>query len=119
MTILTPALLTPANTLVNIFTAGVGKGNGNAVVLVSFCNTTSTAATVYLYVSPSPGSLTSTTPGGSAADSPFILINGITVAGNDTFVFNAEKLLLSSGDKLWAASNTNNTINAIISYLAI
>jgi hypothetical protein len=117
MTIQTSALL-PA-TLTSIFTATAGKGNGNAVVMISFCNTQNTANTLYLYLVPSGSSLTNTTPGGSTSDSPYILCYQVAIAGYDTFVFNAEKLLLGSGDKFYAAAGSASGINAVISYLSI
>ena len=88
-----------------IFTS---SGN-NAVVAISFCNTSASATNVTMWILPSGGSIGAWN----------MIVNQAVIAGNDTFIFNAEKFLLSNGDIIYAQAGVASQIAVTISSLSI
>ena len=56
--------------------------------------------------------------GGTAGASNQI-IKDLTIAGGDTYVMNAEKLVLGNADTIQASSDTASAITATVSYVGI
>ena len=83
--------------------------NNSATTVIFFCNTTGSAATVSAYAVAS---------GGTAGASNQI-IKDLTIEGGDTYVMNAEKLVLGNADTIQASSDTASAITATVSYVGI
>jgi hypothetical protein len=47
------------------------------------------------------------------------IANQIPVEAGDTFTFSAERLVLSSGDRVWASTTDANQVSVTISYVVI
>jgi hypothetical protein len=47
------------------------------------------------------------------------IANQIPVDAGDTFTFSAERLVLASGDRVWAATTDTNQVSVTISYVVI
>jgi hypothetical protein len=47
------------------------------------------------------------------------IIHELPIDASDTFTFNTERLILSSGDRIFASSTTNNIVSVTISYIKI
>lgn len=65
-----------------------------AVTTIHLCNVTVSDATVNIYLLPEDGS--TTTPSENNK-----LYNSLTITGTDTYVIDTEKLILTTGDKLY------------------
>ena len=83
--------------------------NNSATTVIFFCNTTGSDATVSAYAVASGGTAGATNQ----------IIKDLTIAGGDTYIMNAEKLVLSNGDKIQASSGTASAITATVSYVGI
>jgi hypothetical protein len=94
---------TAANILV-----GAG-GLGTATTTIYFCNRSATATTFNLYV----------VGVGNNANVNNIVYSNKTVASNDTYIMDLEKLFLGPGDMLQANANTGNAIVATVSTIGI
>lgn len=94
-------------TAANIF---VGTGAlGSAISTMYFCNRSATPTTFNLYV-----------VGASfSANANNIVYSNKTVAANDTYIMDLEKLFLGSGDMLQAVANTGNAIVATVSSIGV
>lgn len=91
----------------NIF---VGSGTlGSAVSTMYFCNRNGSATTFNLYV----------VPAGFTANADNIVYSNKTVASNDTYIMDLEKLFLGPGDMLQAVANTGNAIVATVSSIGV
>ena len=89
----------------------VYTSSGNtAITTVYLCNRTSAAVTVNVFAVPS-GTFDSQTTN--------IIYSNLVVAGNDTYIMEAERLLFLNGDYLAANASVNNSIVATISYTGI
>ena len=55
---------------------------------------------------------------GGTAGATNQIIKDLTIAGGDTYIMNAEKLVLSNGDKI-KTSDTASAITATVSYVGI
>ena len=74
----------------------------HAVTCLIFCNTSGADATL---------TVTATPQGGSAAT----LIKELSVPAAETFTFDTEKLVLSTGDKITALASANTAITVTVS----
>ena len=94
---------TAANILV-----GTG-GIGTATTTIYLCNRSATATTFNLYA----------VSAGANANVNNIIYSNKTVASNDTYIMDLEKIFLSPGDMLQANANTANAIVATVSTIGI
>jgi hypothetical protein len=83
--------------------------NDSATTVIFFCNTTGSDATVSAYAVPSGGTAGATNQ----------IIKDLTIPGGDTYIMNAEKLVLSNADTIQAESDTASAITATVSYVGI
>ena len=65
-----------------------------AVTSIHLCNITSSDATVNIYLLPSDGSTTVPTENNK-------IYNSLTIQGTDSYIIDTEKMILSSGDKIY------------------
>lgn len=94
-------------TAANIF---VGSGSlGSAISTMYFCNRTGTATTFNLYV----------VPAGFTANANNIAYSNKTIAANDTYIMDLEKLFLAPNDTIQAVANTGNAIVATVSSIGL
>jgi hypothetical protein len=80
-----------------------------AITTMFFCNNstaTSTAIDIWLVATGSGGPSTSSR-----------VINQLSLPAQETFVFDAEKLILFNGDAIWAKATDSNIVSATISYV--
>jgi hypothetical protein len=92
------------NTYTTLFTASTGTEQ--AVTTMFFCNTSSnTLATVDIYVTPATKPISGSNQ----------IIKSLPLPATETFVFDAEKLILESGDSINAQSSVANIVVATIS----
>lgn len=91
----------------NIF---VGSGTlGSAISTMYFCNRSASATTFNLYI----------VPAGGTANVNNIAYSNKTVASNDTYIMDLEKLFLGAGDMIQASANTGNAIVATVSSIGV
>lgn len=101
---LTNSLLTATGTI--IFLAS----NEQAITTVLFCNnSSSTDASVDVYA----------VPNGGVTGTGTMILNSLSLPARETFVFDSEKLILSNGDRLVAASNVDNIVVATVSSVGL
>jgi len=80
-----------------------------AITTMFFCNnTTATNTSLDIY-------LVATGTGGPANKNR--VINQLSLPAQETFVFDAEKLILFNGDAIWAKATDINVVSATISYV--
>jgi hypothetical protein len=93
-----------ASTYTTLFTASTGTEQ--AVTTMFFCNTSPTTfASVDLFV----------TPNGRAISTSNQIISSLSLPATETFVFDAEKLILQGGDSINAKASVENIVVATIS----
>lgn len=84
--------------------------NDQAITTVVFCNNSSVAATnLTVYAVANGGTVSTGT----------MILNSIPLPATETFVMDAEKLILSSGDSLWATSSAGSVVVATVSSVSI
>jgi len=83
--------------------------NNTAITVIFFCNTTGSDATLSVNVVQSGGSAAATNQ----------IIKDLTITGGDTYIMNAEKMVLGNADTIQAISGTSNAITASVSYVSI
>lgn len=77
-----------------------------AVTTMFFCNqSVSTDCALDIYV----------VPAGQPVDSGTQIIKSLPLAKTETFVFDAEKLILEAGDSIWSQSTIDQIVTATIS----
>jgi hypothetical protein len=78
-----------------------------AVTTMFFCNTSDVDDCLLdIFVNPNTA-----VPGTSSTQ----IINSLSLPRTETFVFDAEKLILDNNDEIWAKSTVNNIVVATIS----
>ena len=96
----------------NIFlcpgTAGIDERE-YAVTCVIFCNYSAQAVTVNVYAIPLGGSVSSATQ----------IIKSLSIPASETFTFDTEKFVLSTGDRLHAVASANSSITATVSSMRV
>ena len=84
-----------------------------AVTSIHLCNITSTDATVNIYLLPDDGSTAGPTESNK-------IYNALTIQATDTYVIDTEKMILTSGDKIFAESpDSAGSIVATISTIGL
>jgi len=85
-------------------------GGDSAVTTIFVCNYSETDdVQINIHVVPS----------GSSVSDQNAIIKNLIVFSTDTFVFGTERLILSSGDKIFMSANTASLASATISYTGI
>ena len=97
----------------------VGTGTGTAaftaaadvaVTVIYITNKSATDGNVDVYVVPSAGSVSEN----------FKIYNNLTIRARDTYIIDSEKLILSTGDKIFiAAPDSSGQFNATISTIGL
>lgn len=88
----------------------VGSGTiGTATSTIYFCNRTGTATTFNLYA----------VPAGGTAGADNIVYSNKSLAGNDTYIADLEKIYLGNGDTLQANANVNSAVVATVSSIGV
>lgn len=99
-----------SNTVLSTSGNVIYTSTDNSVVSVMyFCNTDSTARDIDVYLVPN---------GGTSAGNTQIY-KSVQIAGNDTFVVDMEKLVLSNGDTIQATASSDSVVTATVSYVGI
>ena len=84
-----------------------------AVTSIHLCNVTSNDAVVNIYLLPSDGSTTVPTENNK-------IYNSLTIQGTDTYIIDTEKMILSSGDKIYVESpDSSSSVVATISTIGL
>lgn len=81
----------------------------SAVTTAYFCNKTSFTVLVNVFVAPS----------GQIASGDNVIYSNLSIAGNDTYVMEAERLLFNNGDYIYANASVVNAVTATTSYTGI
>ena len=97
--------VTTATTAAAIYTSS----GASAITVLFFCNRHSSTEYINLFAVPSAGTI---------SDNNQILSN-LPIPAGDTFMFDVERLLFDTGDKLHANTSTANKVTATISYTSI
>lgn len=87
----------------------IGAGDSIAVTTVFLCNNSASGVTVDLYVC-EPSSSPSTSN---------IVLSAVTIDAYDTFVFSAERMILSTGSTIQSSASTPSVVAATVSYVDI
>ncbi len=99
---------TVGSTETTIFTVPAGQSWAN--VFLMFCNVNmSNSETITLHVR----------PGGESPVDENTILKNLVIDPTDSFAFNMEKLLMSSGDVLSAIGNAGGRVVVTASYLAL
>lgn len=85
------------------------SAGNSAVTTVYLCNKTSTATTINVFVVNS----------GFQANGENIIYSNLSIAGNDTYVMEAERILFNNGDFVAANASAASTIVATTSFTGI
>ena len=84
-----------------------------AVTSIHLCNVTSSDAVVNIYLLPTDGSTTVPTENNK-------IYNSLTIQGTDTYIIDTEKMILSSGDKIYVESpDSSSSVVATISTIGL
>lgn len=94
-------------TATNIFTSNTPTGD--VVSVMYFCNRSASPVTFSLHA----------VPNGDTLGVNNIIYSGKSLAANDTYVVDLEKILLSQGDSLQAICSSANAIVATVSSLGV
>lgn len=103
------AIINTKITTADVATTVYSSTNNSAITTVYLCNTSSTATSANVFVVPngsSPGPVTQ-------------IYSSIRLAGEDTYVMEAERLLLENGDSLRVEVSTANVVTVTVSYTGI
>jgi hypothetical protein len=84
--------------------------NDQAITTVMFCNNNPISDTSFSVYAVSNGGVVSTGT---------VILNDIQLPAKETFVMDAEKLILSNGDALWATSLVSGVVVATVSSVSI
>lgn len=87
----------------------IGAGVSIAVTTIFLCNNSASGVTVDVYVC-EPSSTPSNTN---------IVLSSVPIDANDTFVFSAERMILSTGSTIQASASTTSVVAATVSYVDI
>ena len=84
-----------------------------AVTTIHLCNITSNDATINIYLLPSDGSTNVPTENNK-------INNSLTIQGTDTYIIDTEKMILSSGDKIYVETpDSSSSVVATISTIGL
>ncbi len=90
----------------DVFTAGAGE---SAITVIYLCNTSAGAITVQVHA----------VPNGDTVDDSNKIYHDLEIPAGDTYVIDAERLILENGDKITASASVASEVAATISYKAI
>jgi len=90
-------------------TAVYTSAGNSAVTTMYLCNKTSTATTINLFVVSS----------GFQANGTNIVYSNLSIAGNDTYILETERLLFNNGDLIAANASAASTVIATTSFTGI
>jgi len=96
------AITTGGTTIFNI----TGSNEEHAVTCIIFCNIDVTDVNLDLAATPSGGTTCK-------------MINNLTIPAGETFTFDTEKLVLSTGDILTATASANNKLVVTVSSMRV
>ena len=93
------------------------NGGSNAITTIIVCNKsvynpalpTENQSMLYMYA----------VPAGSSADNTNIIVNGLPIPAGETVSFEQERLVLGSGDKLYARTDNLSNLVVTVSTLAV
>jgi hypothetical protein len=94
-------------TAANIFASTTTTGD--VISVMYFCNRSAAPTTIDLHI----------VPAGASANVNNIAYSNKTIASNDTYIVDLEKILLSKGDTLQARANTGNAVVVTVSSLGV
>ena len=98
------------STLTNSVAVPVYTSVGNSAVTTAyFCNKTSLAVLVNVFVAPA----------GQIANGNNVIYSNLTIAGNDTYIMEAERLLFNNGDYIYANASVADAVVATTSFTGI
>lgn len=99
------------NTTINISNTTIyTAASESAITTIFFCNKSAgNNATLDVFAVPSGGSATSSTQ----------ILKSLSIPATETFVFDLEKLVLSTGDTIQAAASINNAVVATVSAMTL
>ena len=80
-----------------------------AITCVVFCNYSGATVTINVYAVPS----------GGAVSNASIVIKQLELPASETFTFDTEKFVLSTGDRLHATCSADNTVTATVSTMRV
>lgn len=85
-----------------------------AVTCLIFCNHSGLSATLTVHAVPQAG-------GGSVGSRSAnnMIVNTLTIPAGETFTFDTEKLVLTTGDSIQAVANADNRLSATVSYMRV
>jgi hypothetical protein len=97
--------------------AGVVTGRTNAITTIAFCNTalpnqldeTENSVDVNVYF----------VRNGKSYDSGNLIVNKLTIPAGETVFFSEERIVLDSGDQIWAGTSLANFLSVTVSVLAV
>lgn len=105
---LTNTILT--NTGRAIFTSNpIAPQEGHAITCMIICNTTVDNAVVSIYA----------VPMGSTAGVANQIVNALPVPAGETVSLDQEKIVLSTGDSIWASSDISSKLTFTVSYIPV
>lgn len=84
-------------------------GTDSAIVNMLFCNLSATVEYIDVHVVKS----------GESAGNINKILAQVPIDPYNTFSFGADKLVLSAGDKVYAATTTTNEVSATVSYVVM
>jgi type IV secretory pathway protease TraF len=87
----------------------IAAGTSIAVTTVFLCNNSGAGVTVDLYVCEPSASPSATN----------IVLSAVPIDPNDTFVFSAERMILSTNSSIQASCSTPSVVAATVSYVDI
>jgi hypothetical protein len=98
------------NSNVTTVASSIYTSSGNsATTVMHFCNYTNNGATANVWVVPS----------GLVANSSTIIYSNVALTAQNTLVIDTEKLILSTGDAIYANVSSNVSVTATVSYIGI
>ena len=107
----TPTAISPENVLIN------GKNKDVAITVMFFCNLNT--------IDPEDAALGRqfldiyVVPSGETTSPKNQVANKLPLDAGNTFAFDVERLVLSSGDRVFAMSTNSDQVSSTISYMAI
>lgn len=81
----------------------------HAVTCIIFCNTSASDVILNLYAVPTGLNVAAQTQ----------IIKDLTIPAGETFTFDSEKIILSTGDRVRAVTNVNNRLSATVSTMRV
>lgn len=103
------AIISTRLTTGNVAATAYTSVANSAITTVYICNTSTTATSANVYAVPT----------GQTAGPINQIYTSLRVAGHDTYVMEAERLLFVNGDSLQVEASTDDSITVTVSYTGI